>query len=334
VKKQRFCRWWMAVLSGVVVIGGVAAGVLFGLGIIGSKGISFPKMTPPVKQVTPSGLIDNTTFTTTDFQGSDVQSRFFTKGPTNIFQILHDIDSRIQGYVSGSTQGKHDCLSSAGVNYQIQFAGQTVDMYAQCYDIIPASYPLTQEGLVQFGQINDTFYIYQNVGDSMSAGRAVALSGTNLSVIDDVNYIVDVWYSVGVLNQNNGTYGVAQIHADPSTPLFEMTAAGRGMGFCGAQYQTDGISLQINGSAGDIGSCELSTMITLNATNITQSVSQVDFIYLLTPLGLVGGDYNINVPASDYPGGINNNVIIYFQNQSDSVYFGPILTPTTGVSAW
>jgi hypothetical protein len=117
---------------------------------------------------------------------------------------------------------------------------------------------------------------------------------------------------------------VVEILANPVTRVFEMTVAGSGMGFCGAQLKSNGTYMNVTGSVDSGATCDnadsncvnSATLATVLGTNCTETLVNT---FTLPPLGRQ--NYS-TFGASKYPGGTGNYVILT-TNTSDSVYFGP-----------
>jgi len=136
---------------------------------------------------------------------------------------------------------------------------------------------------------------------------------------------VDVWYSVGLINLN-GSHAVTQIRAIPgATPTFEMSVAGAGVGYCGAQLKSDNSVVKIVGST-DMGtSCGVTDFVCCNASDVTAVTNCTASVntFALPALGRLaytnaGGQLQ---GASDYPGA-GDQVHLAANGQDDTI-FGP-----------
>ena len=160
---------------------------------------SLPLVTPPVTAATPAGLRSSTPGAKTphaNLQSSDFKSRFFTMGPTSIFNILGSIDGRISGIDAMIATSPPSCLATTPVAYSIAPFGQTVTMYAQCYDKIGSAQP-EDPGFLQFGQKDGVTYLYQAIGQGQVAAIVTPIDADGGSAGD---YRVEAWISVGTLN--------------------------------------------------------------------------------------------------------------------------------------
>jgi hypothetical protein len=339
----------------------------------GSSGTAenYPLVTPPVQAAAPKGLQPATSISLsglfehpgggvhafTALDNANFKSRFFTNGPTYLWGILSGIDSRISGLNSQSSSSKAACLTQAPVATTMKMAGQTITLQLQCYQQIGGS--VSQDpGLVEWGQDSSgVFYLYTAIGAGWQAAIATPLTGSaatsgTAGTSASTKYSVVGWMSVGVLNgianpsANNCTtggwdgcsYAVMEVSGNPSKPVFEMAAAGVGVGFAGAQYISDGTNIFGIGDDGGEGGGSAATICVqasdgTTAVTGTCSVSQSNFS--LVPLGMeavaagVGVTNTSAMPASVYPGGSSNNVVLN-GTATDDVHFGPT-APSTGV---
>jgi hypothetical protein len=295
---------------------------------------NYPLISPPVKSAAPAGFQSRSrTLSTSEFS-----SRFFTTGPTSIFRILDSIDTRItdiNSRVSSSTSG---CYTATPVNYTLSILGSSVDMYAQCYEILSGA-TATDPKLLQWGKKGDVFYLYEAVGAERVVAIATPITGTT-------NYRVQAWIAVGFTNStcaegqwDTCSYGVIQVDADSDAATFEMTVAGMGFGYCGAQLKSDGTNVYATGST-DMGStCNAVDTLCVTAANVstTGTCGSSLTTFALTPMGrklASGSGAGVAAvttwAASLYPASAN---VTLDGTSTDDLHFG-ITTPTTGVLAF
>lgn len=307
-----------------------------------SSGQNYPLIAPPVKAAAPTGF-GGTAFveavparggarTLTALDPADFKQRFFGAGPTYIFRILSDIDSRIAGY--NASTSKAACLTQTPVAYTLSAWGETINMYGQCYQLLGSSYT-GDPGLVQWGVKDGVFYLYTAIGAGWTAAIATPITGTS-------NYKVEAWSSVGASNATGmtswdaGSYGVIRIKADQSTKNFEMSVAGMGFGYCGAQYKSDGTNIYGIGSVDMASSCAAPATICVKASDASTSATCTtdQQTFTIPALGRVAGTgvAQANWGASAYPGGGSNTVHLTGLT-SDDLHFG-LTAPTSGVGAY
>lgn len=301
---------------------------------------------------------------------ADIKSRFFEAGPTNIYGILGAIDSRIVELNTRAATQRPACLDQEPVAYPITPLGASVTFYAQCYEQMPSPHA-EDPGLIQFGQKDGVTYYYAAQGAAWVAATLTpkdTASQTDAGASDDAGsqddggsqsdageaaprYVVHAWSGVGYLNAvgcgdksgyDDCSYGFIELQADTSEHTFEMSVAGIGFGYCGAQLKSDGDHVYAAGSIDMASSCVASGAVCVSPTDLTTEMSCEGSAttFALAPLGRVstpgphaggpGVDAGPNPmwAPSEYPGGAQNGVTLD-GTSSDSLHFGPT-APTPG----
>lgn len=312
---------------------------------------NYPLLSPPVTAATPPGfrsgsnaLTQAATPTLMSLDPADFKSRFFATGPTNIFNILAQIDDRITELNGRSGT----CTTQIPVAYTIAPFGQTVTFYAQCYDTISAS-DSGDPGLIQWGQKNGSFYLWNAAGAAWTAAIATPIGDPNGRAANpnSTAYQVQAWFGVGYNNASacanakawdGCSYAGLQLFADPNTNTMELSTAGVGVGYCGAQYRSDGTNIFGTGST-DMGStCAAVDSICVAASDASTpaTCTTPQQTFQLAALGRMSavssGTGPVTPPswaASQYPGGPSNTLQLS-GDTNDSLHFGP-MTPTPGV---
>ena len=299
------------------------------------------------------GLLPDGGTVSTGFSVSDLQSRFFMGGPTDIFGILDAVDTIIGQINAATTTSTSACLTQPPVAYTLtQFAAGTT-FYAQCYLDNPTP------GFTQFGRKDGSVYVYMTPGSGgpeQVAAVVTPIAGTASADGGAPLYSVQAWVGIGYSNAalsapcaaggtvafDDCSYGVIEITANEQTSSFELSTAGLGFGVCGAQLKSDGTNIYAVGS-NDMGTCGAAQNVCASAAALatpgtcTGSVTS----FALTPLGReqttgpnAAGPGNPANPsafysASAYPGGAADTILLT-GTTSDSLHFGP-LVPTAGV---
>lgn len=278
-----------------------------------------PLVKPPVQSAVPTGL--NGAATTlarmhlTSFSAADVKDRFFnTEGPTELFQLLASLDGRIAGINSRASRFSSCLGTEPTVSIDIPVWSQNATLWMQCGED-------WGEGFIYFARKNDTFYLFENGGETRMLAHVYLLANATAGNITNssVDY-VELWYSVGNLN-TNGSHAVVHLLARPAEQVFEMVAAGKGIGFCGAQIRSANGTMNVTASSGD-GACDdTASICTLaNDTAIEADCSDESKAFELAPLGRLA--YGDNA-ASAYPGEGANNVALTVLGTDDDTHFGP-----------
>ncbi|HVH43872.1 MAG TPA: hypothetical protein VM925_16075 [Labilithrix sp.] len=325
----------------------------------GKAGATLPLVKPPVQQSAPAGFggtpAGAAQTQNLDFQvrggpvgldSSDIKSRFFGAGPTNIFRVLDDIDGRIQGINARLNDGA-DCSKQAPVAYSLTPWGHEETFYAQCYETFGES-----SSFMQFGTKDGVTYVYTMIGAGPVAARITPIvasnadGGTDGGADADIDgatedgggaakYSVHAWIAIADGKKTGGSYGVIEIDANPSTHSFEMAVAGIGFGYCGAQVKANADSVYVEGSS-DMGSTcnDIATSCVAASDITTKSTCEPPLTaFALAPLGRKATtNATGTVSASQYPGG-EANVVNLDGSETDSTAFGPT-SPTEGVGAF
>jgi len=313
--------------------------------------LHFPLLTPPVRAATPAGLggtapraslvrssasISGKRFA---LDTADIKSRFFTAGPTSIFKILGDVDARVEEINRASSSGA-SCLTQEPVPYTLTPFGQTLTFYAQCFSTF-ASSP-TETSFSQFGVKDGIVYLYVAMGAEHVAARITPV-GDRVPDAGPVSgkFQVDAYIGVGYNNATScGTmsgfdgcsYGVIELHSDESRLGLELTVAGVGFGYCGAQLKSDGVHVFAIGSL-DMGeSCLTMSTLCVAASDVTTPGICSAELAMFTSRALgrtaVSGS-NGAMGASQYPGKTDNTITLN-GTATDSLGFGPS-APSVGV---
>lgn len=312
-----------------------------------------PLITPPVRAATPAGLNGNLkTQSPVGIAGKllaldsgDLRSRFFSAGPTNIFRILEDVDALISDI--NRTRADAPCLAQEPIAYDLKPFGQTQTFYASCYRFDMPGPVQSSSTLLQFGKKDGAVYLYLASGVAHVAARITPAAGSTLTA-DDAGtptggYRVDAWIGVGYNNAaecgmrtgfDGCSYGVIELHTDESRGRFEMSVAGLGFGYCGAQLSSDGTSVYAVGSP-DMGeTCLATTELCVAASDVSSpAVCSAELKqFSAAPLGRTKtAGTTQTFGASEYPGSTANQITLN-GTETDSLHFGP-LKPTSGVSA-
>ncbi|MDP9148908.1 MAG: hypothetical protein M3O36_03055 [Myxococcota bacterium] len=264
---------------------------------------------------------------------SEIKSRFFSAGPTNIFSILSEIDGRI-GEINARSQGKDvPCLSQPPVPYTLTPFGESVPFYAQCVSLVSTPTTTTRPAFFQFGQKDGITYLYEAIGAESIGARVAPVAGA------PGQYTVDAWMAVGYENAtgcgnrtgfDDCSYGVMALKADSTRLTFELSVAGIGFGYCGAQLKSDGMTVYLKGSA-DMGTvCTESASLCVAASDVTTTAMCASNSFALRALGRAAtSGPNGTWASSKYPGAGSDGVVLD-GTSSDSLGFGPS-APTPGV---
>jgi hypothetical protein len=268
----------------------------------------------------------------TSLDPSDIRSRFFTSGPTNIFSILAELDSRIAEVNQRSANGNVPCLSATPVPYALTPFGRSMTFYAQCASVFSGPMP-ADDGFFEFGVNAGVVYLYEANGAAAIGARLTpAADGSG-------RYSVEAWMGVGYTNatgcgKENGyddcSYGVMALEADAARAHLELTVAGIGFGYCGAQLVSDGATVYVQGST-DMGTmCDPAATACVSATDLSAT----------SPCSTTSFDLpTIGRAATSGPNGAwgasenGSDAIVLNGTASDALAFGPSM-PAAGVGSF
>ncbi|RZA20745.1 MAG: hypothetical protein EOP10_17640 [Proteobacteria bacterium] len=288
------------------------------------RSANLPLVKPPVQEAAPTGL--QTGLVSTAAQG--LSERFFNAdgGPSNIFQLLTNIDNSIGDINRVTGTEEKACQTQTPVEYSITPSGESVTMFGQCYQNLEVGNVATVGGFTQFGVKDGTIYIY-----SSNAGNQSAVI---ISPIADkpTKYTVKAWFTVGASNAiwDSGSYGLMNLSANSDLKTFEFTVAGLGLGYCGAQLKSDNSDIFAQTSI-DMGmTCNAVESVCAKGADISDSTTCSDAIkaFDLKSIGRVATQGNLqSFGASQYPLVPN---LTFNGSSTDALRFGPTV-PTSGV---
>ena len=236
--KTRKCSYIASIGVSVVIIG-IVVGLVIGLlttqnGGSSNSGVTLPLIKPPVDVSVPTALADSSSrrrlFTDISWwkdskhhlmalDTNEIKSRFFTRSPTNIYDILKTIDERIDGI--NRRMAQFTCINVESTPYSFYAFGANLTFYASCAEELDRS----TSKFVQWGFKNTTsFYIYIRSGVTIMAGEIVT-SPVNASRPNITTEEVSLYYSVGVNSDLSQSHGVVHVHAKPESKTIEMTLA-------------------------------------------------------------------------------------------------------------
>lgn len=322
-------KCWLVggLIIGIVIVIGLAVGLGVALNPSSSNssnsGTQLPLVVPPTKQSAPSAFTagfstQRTKFVAEAIEPQTIIDRFFNPagGPTNLFGILKDVDSRVSG-INGRLGQFSGCMGRTPTPYTLTTWGTNQTFYAQCSEVWGGS----GTGFDQWAVVGQTFYLY----DYSEAGITAAIVyNFNQTVVDKVH----IWYSVGGgPGLRNGSHAVVEVIGLPKQGVFEMSVAGSGVGFCGAQLKSNNATLNITGSQ-DMGTtCVAVESTCVSAQNIQHTATCTGTVNSFTLRAIGRMRFNVthqDYGASAYPAGKHGNV--YFAaTGKDACNFGPSL---------
>lgn len=199
------------------------------------KSIGAPKIEPPVKNNTPSGLAT----TSLNLFCPDcpepltvIKSRLFSPGPTNFQNRLNKIDERMASLNSRSEESERKCLDSSPTEWNPGTLpnGDTFLMYFNCHE------QLNEYSQLAFGFKDDNFYLAE-LQQGGGEGPPIAV----LAKANKAGTLVEFWQiQTGETVATEFSY--QHVKADDATSSLEVSAGGdmSGMGVsCGIQMKSN-----------------------------------------------------------------------------------------------
>jgi hypothetical protein len=300
----------------------------------GSTPEALPLIKPPVERATPEGFLSAAAIAPHLLDSADIKGRFFTEGPTSIFRILDEIDGRVTGINGRNADGTHACNSQEPVEYTITPWGQSVTMYARCFETFGDG---GADGFIQWAQADGVTWLYSQVGSGQ-----LAFITTEADETDE--YQVQAWLTVGdstAEEWDGGSYGVIQLQADSAAVALELAVAGMGFGYCGAQLRSDGTIVYAEGSLDMSATCLAIDTLCVAADDVTTPATCEEPLttWEIDSLGREAAPSSgiASEPAkpetwgaSTYPASGPN--VTLDGSDTDDMHFGPT-EPTAGVTA-
>jgi hypothetical protein len=296
-----------------------------------------PLLTPPIKSSCPSALKSDLSLRRrrrlAELNTDTIKERFFNPdgGPTNLFDILASVDDRLQE-LNSRMSSFEECMQDVPVSYSFNVSGESLTFYAQCSDVLnegtgSSTGAAESSSFMQWAFYNNTWYLYERVGQAIVASQLrVDTSAPNPTAPDDDDgsgvQNIHVWYSVGITSRT-GSHAVAHVYSNPAAEVFEMTAAGVGIGYCGVQFRSSEGLFKATGSADVVGyTCEATDSACKEADNfdVTSACGSMSN-FSLPKLGrqaYADGTWE----ASLYPG-VSENTVTLANSGVDDAFFGP-----------
>lgn len=249
----------------------IGCALVVGLGCAAEKEgspsrITLPRVYPPVREVTPTGLIANAQYAVAAPSGdlglarqrqsggislaTAVQERFYSGGPTDILRVVSDLDNRVLGL--DTDPAAHECLTAApvAVSYALP-AGQSFGAKLQCLQTFAAG-PVGGAGWVAFG--------FDQAAAAVDAGPVVASEGNDFYLVEGqangmggVYHIsgatgsVEAWIAVADRSAPLNSQVIMHLLTDEPAGTLELAVAGSGVGFCSGHLKANADYLFVSG---------------------------------------------------------------------------------------
>ena len=182
---------------------------------------------------------------------SEVKSRLFSDGPTNLLKLIKNVDSRMAEYDTRSSGSKSApaCLSSTPVDLSAVFSvpassgTSTIPLFGQCRETVAGSTNLT----LIFGKKDNDWYLLDGTTKGSSGTDACIASMVKVSGTTDAERVVDGYMVVtgGKADKFEQSTTLMHFYADVAAGTLEFSAAGSGIGFDQVHSRTDGDFLYV-----------------------------------------------------------------------------------------
>jgi hypothetical protein len=182
---------------------------------------------------------------------SEVKSRLFSDGPTNLLKLIKNVDSRMAEYDTRSSGSKSApaCLSSTPVDLSTVFTvpassgTTTIPLFGQCRETVAGSTNLT----LIFGKKDNDWYLVDGTTKGSSGTETCIVSMVKVSGTTDASRVVDGYMVVTGGKSDNFEKSTTLMHfyADVAAGTLEFSAGGSGIGFDQVHSRTDGDFLYV-----------------------------------------------------------------------------------------
>jgi hypothetical protein len=222
---------------------------------------------------------------------SELKTRLFSAGPTNLLKLIKNVDARMAEYdqrVSGSSSAP-TCLSSTPVDLSTVFSvpaasGTTnIPIYGQCRDSI--------NGLTLiFGKKDDNWYLVDGATKDTDGSANCVASMVKISGTADSNRVVDGHMVVTYKAQTNnftGSTTLMHFKSDVAAGTLEFTAGGINIGYNQVHAKSDANYIYLLYQTSASSSAGTLYHACFKASDLTLASSINDCASLKSSLGLV-----------------------------------------------
>ena len=215
---------------------------------------------------------------------SEVKTRLFSDGPTNLLKLIKNVDTRMAEYDTRSSGSKTapSCLSSTAVDLSSVFTvpassgTTTIPLFGQCRETVAGSTNLT----LIFGKKDNDWYLVDGNTKGSSGTETCIASMVKVSGTTDAQRVVDGYMVVtgGKSESFSSSTALMHFYADVAAGTLEFTAAGSGIGFDQVHSRSNGtyVYVQAQSSTANSGAlvhaCFLASDLTLTSISNCSSL--------------------------------------------------------------
>lgn len=240
--------------------------------------LGLPAVKPPVERNTPSGLKSGSALMlqagTPPSALSTLGSRFFTKGPTSIMEILARIDQSMASLDQRAQEGsgRPSCLEEEAKAWSVELPGGLKGTYyVQCYEE-STSTEFSSKRKAAFGVSGEYAYLVDLQDSTGQAPRAATLVKAKMD-----GTMTEAWITMQKFDLSQSVssddFFFLNVKADDTTKAFEFSVGGTGKGIgvdCGTQVKSNGALIYGTGifaSFGDLGGENCSGVVSASSTS-------------------------------------------------------------------
>ena len=272
---------------------------------------------------------------------NEVKSRLFSAGPTNMLNLVKNVDNRMKEYdsrVSGMDKAP-SCLSSTPVDVSTTFSvpaatGSTsFPLFGQCQET--ASPGLT----LMFGKKDNDWYLVDGATKDLDGSDNCVMTMAKISGTSDADRVVDAYMAVvykGLTNNFTGSSALMHFKANVAAGTLELTAGGVGIGGEQIHAKTNAthVYVRMQSSTGSAkGTLSHACFSATDLSNVAVSnCSALESSLELVSLGAkASGQYSGGGSTYTVPGSVADNVDLTTVVPN---FCGKLSTAFTGIPAF
>jgi len=272
---------------------------------------------------------------------NEVKSRLFSAGPTNMLNLVKNVDNRMKEYdsrVSGMEKAP-TCLSSTPVDVSTTFSvpaatgTTTFPLFGQCQET--ASPGLT----LMFGKKDNDWYLVDGATKDLDGSDNCVMTMAKISGTSDADRVVDAYMAVvskGQTNNFSGSSALMHFKANVAAGTLELTAGGVNIGGEQIHAKTNATHVYVRMQSGRdsikgtlyhacFSATDLSNVAVSNCSALESSLE-------LVSLGAkASGQYSGGGSSKDIPGSDADNVDL---TKVVPNFCGKLSTAFTGIPAF
>lgn len=244
-----------------------------------------------------------------------VKTRLFSRGPTNMLELVKGVDRRMSEYDSRVAQMSETpaCLSSTPVDVSSTFTvpaasgTTTFPLFGQCQETLSPGLTL------MFGKKDNDWYLVDGSVQDLDGSDACVMTMAKISGTSDADRVVDAYMAVidhGKTNNFAGSSALMHFRADVAAGTLELTAGGVGIGAEQIHAKSNASHVYVQLQAGASGSTgtlyhacfsatDLSNVALANCSTLKDSLELVSLGTKAAGQYVGPGGQSINISPSE-----------------------------------